>query len=91
MALWLYPNKLLLLLLQDKQGRSDDDDDDDFADLYDDGDDEDDEDFEDPAKGKAKTKRFRLAKRKAIKPTNDEMTMNPRSRSARLRCLERIL
>lgn len=49
-------------------------------------DDSDDEDDEQPTQ----TKRFRLAKRKAIKPTAEEMTANPRSRSARLRCLERI-
>lgn len=84
------------MLLQDKQGRSGEDDDDDdeesddFAGLYDDEDD-DDRDSESAEEAEVETKRFRLAKRKAVKPTSDEMAMNPRSRSARLRCLERIL
>ncbi|CAH0521306.1 unnamed protein product [Peronospora belbahrii] len=35
-------------------------------------------------------KRFRLARRKATKATAEEVAINSRSRSARLRCLERI-
>jgi 16S rRNA C1402 N4-methylase RsmH len=35
-------------------------------------------------------KHFRLVKRKATKATAEEVAANPRSRSARLRCLERV-
>ncbi|KAI9988891.1 hypothetical protein PInf_022505 [Phytophthora infestans] len=48
--------------------------------------DDDDEDV-DPLE----SKRFRLPRRKATKATDEEIAINPRSRSARLRCLERIL
>ncbi|KAF1323919.1 S-adenosyl-methyltransferase mraw, partial [Globisporangium splendens] len=68
----------------DKQGRQSDDEDE-YDDLFGDESDEDGDDGE-----PVETKRFHLAKRKAIKPTADEMSRNPRSRSARLRCLERI-
>ncbi|KAJ0395690.1 hypothetical protein ATCC90586_007929 [Pythium insidiosum] len=71
-----------------------DDDDDEYHDLF--MDDEDDEDGNGNADEpsllqRLGSKRFRLVKRKAIKAKADEVETNPRSRSARLRCIERSI
>lgn len=53
--------------------------------------DEDDEDDAfDSDDQESERKRFQLVKRKAVQATPEEITSNPRSRSARLRCLERV-
>lgn len=59
---------------------------------YEDEYDEDDTlDWEDEnAVAESERKRFRMVKRKAVKATPEEIASNPRSRSARLRCLERV-
>ncbi|OWZ11798.1 S-adenosyl-methyltransferase MraW [Phytophthora megakarya] len=55
-------------------------------------DDDDESDWEnDNDIGPLKDRRFRLPLRKATKATDEEISINSRSRSARLRCLERIL
>ncbi|GLE05726.1 hypothetical protein PINS_up014774 [Pythium insidiosum] len=71
-----------------------DDDDDELHELFMD----DDDDGEGDASADAPSllqrlgpKRFRLVKRKAIKAKDDEVQTNPRSRSARLRCIERTV
>ncbi|KAG2521034.1 hypothetical protein BBO99_00006921 [Phytophthora kernoviae] len=68
----------------DKHSREQDSDDDDDEWGYDDFDEE---ASEDPMS----KKQFRLIRRKATKATAEEVTVNSRARSARLRCLERIL
>ncbi|ETM33789.1 S-adenosyl-methyltransferase MraW [Phytophthora nicotianae P10297] len=70
----------------DMKGRIGDDEEDEWE--YEDIDEEDeDEEIIDPLKNK----RFRLPRRKATKATDEEIAINSRSRSARLRCIERIL
>lgn len=87
--IWSFTMHLGVNWLQDKQGRNDEEDEDEFADFYENDDEDDDQNDEEDDEPMEK-KRFHLAKRKAIKPTSDEMVRNPRSRSARLRCLERV-
>ncbi|KAK1929675.1 Ribosomal RNA small subunit methyltransferase H [Phytophthora citrophthora] len=73
----------------DKKGRIDDEEEEDeeWEEYESDDDDEEIEEDIDPLKNK----RFRLPVRKATKATNEEIELNSRSRSARLRCIERIL
>ncbi|CAI5700736.1 unnamed protein product [Peronospora effusa] len=71
----------------DKHGRIKADEDDEWDD--EDSDDEDEVESEEDANPLSK-KRFRLQRRKATKASAEEVATNSRSRSARLRCLERI-
>ncbi|KAL3658893.1 hypothetical protein V7S43_016036 [Phytophthora oleae] len=70
----------------DKKGRIDNDEEDEDEEWEEYESDEEEEDI-DPLKNK----RFRLPVRKATKATDEEIETNSRSRSARLRCIERIL
>ncbi|KAG7383878.1 putative methyltransferase-like protein 15 [Phytophthora pseudosyringae] len=77
----------------DTKGRieedDDDEDDEDEWEYEEDSDEDDEEDVQDV--DPLKNKRFRLTRRKATKATDEEIAVNSRSRSARLRCIERIL
>lgn len=78
-------------ILKDKKGRVSDDDDEEDEWAFEDSDEEDDDDEEEPeGVDPLSKKRFRLTRRKATKATDEEIAANSRSRSARLRCLERI-
>jgi 16S rRNA C1402 N4-methylase RsmH len=74
----------------DKRGRIEDEDDEEDWEHEDDEEEEEEESPEEAVDPLAK-KRFRLTRRKATKATDEETALNSRSRSARLRCLERIL
>ncbi|KAE9041620.1 hypothetical protein PR003_g4493 [Phytophthora rubi] len=76
----------------DNQGRESADDDEDEWEDEEDSDEDEDADEETPEDiDPLSRKRFRLTRRKATKATDEEIAANSRSRSARLRCLERIL
>jgi 16S rRNA C1402 N4-methylase RsmH len=71
--------------------------DDEYEDYFDDDDDDDadgaehDDDRVQDVLKRLGARRFQLVKRKAVKAKKLEIERNPRARSARLRCLERIL
>ncbi|KAG1694077.1 hypothetical protein DVH05_022094 [Phytophthora capsici] len=74
----------------DMKGRIDDDEEDE-DDEWEDYESDEKENQEEEDIDPLKNKRFRLPVRKATKATDEEIEQNSRSRSARLRCIERIL
>ncbi|TMW55749.1 hypothetical protein Poli38472_010631 [Pythium oligandrum] len=84
------PIKLLFRRLDTMARRAEDEE---YEDYFDEDFDEDDEGEDTSAQTilqRLGSRRFRLVKRKAIKAKAEEIAENPRSRSARLRCIERV-